>query len=40
MILCVVGQVVVANKALSVLICLYCPKVCFDERVAMTVKQI
>ena len=32
--------IVVANKALNVLICLYYPKVCFHERVAMTVKQI
>ena len=30
----------VANKTLSVLICLYYPKICFHERVAMTVKQI
>ena len=36
----VVGQIVVANKTLSVLICLYYRSVCFHERVAMTVKQI
>ena len=28
-IFCVVGQIVVANKTLSVLICLYYPLVCF-----------
>ena len=38
-ILCrLVGQIVVANKILSVLISLYFPKVCFHERAAMTVK--
>ena len=34
------GPIVVANKTLSVLICLYYRQVCFHERVAMTVKQI
>ena len=32
--------IVVANKTLNVLICLYYHKVCFHERVAMTVKQV
>ena len=36
----IVGQIVVANKTLSILVCFYYPKVCFHERVAMTVKQI
>ena len=36
----VVGQIVVANKTLSVLICLYYRQVCFHKKVAMTVKQI
>ena len=36
----IVGQIVVANKTLSVRICLSYLKVCFHERVAMTVKQI
>ena len=35
---CIVGQIVVANKTLSVLI--YYLYACFHEGVAMTVKQI
>ena len=34
------SNLVVANKTLSVLICLYYCQVCFHERAAMTVKQI
>ena len=39
-ILCNRPVIIVANKTLSILICLYNPQVCFHERVPMTVKQI